>query len=154
MADIFGTSTAFTNLTMNSMAVFTGANGQQADLIDNSAGHHGAAIHVKITNNTGAAPTAYSGVEVYLIRANKFSSPDVIDDAAGTGGTTYPADASAGINAEHLGTVRNGTGGTGDVIEKTFIAENLGPAWTIALLNKTGQILHSSGHAAYYETIN
>ena len=152
--DKFGTSTAFT-ITLNSLANFTGTNGRQSTMIDNSSAKaHAALIHVKVTNNAAVAPTANSTIDVYLIRANKHSSPDVIDDTAGASDATWPGDSSAGINAEFLGSLVNGSGGTSDVLQKTFLAEYLGPSWGIAVINRSGQALHSSGNAAYYETVD
>ena len=151
--DKFGSTTSFT-ITLNSLANFSGTNGRQSTMIDNSSTKaHAALIHVKITNNSGAAPTANSVIDVYLIRGNK-TSPDIVDDGAGASDAAWPSDGTTGINAEFLGSLVNGSGGASDVLQKTFVAEYLGPYWGIGVLNRSGQTLHSSGNEARYETVD
>jgi len=146
--DKFGSSTALT-ITIASLA---DASGRQSTLVDNSTNRFvDILLYLKI-ENSATAPTANSAVEVYLLRDDANGGTEHITDGGGT------SDAAINIlNAPLLGVMRNKSAPSGgDVLYGEFLISRPGPKWGIAIVNRTGQTLDSTGsnHWARYVGVN
>ena len=135
--DKFGTSSALT-ITLASLANLAG---RQSTVVDNtSTRYQGIILFVNVKNNSGAAPNANSIVEVYLIRSDN-DSTEHRDDGAGTSDAALTP-----LNAQLIGALRNkASPAAGDVLKGSFAVLSPGPEWGIAIYNRTGQSLDSTG---------
>lgn len=119
------------------LASLANGSARQSTMVDNSTTDYPAAlVYLKITSG-GAAPTAGSVYEVYLLR----SDGTIADDAAGA------SDAAITIeNAPLLGTIVV-TASTAKAFYGVFDTAPLGPlgsSWGIAVKNTTGQALSTT----------
>ena len=140
----FGTSTALT-ITLASLASSTAGVGRQSTLIDNSSDKF-QKIHLFCKVTTGTSPTASKGIYVYLIKADKTASANVITDSAGTSDAGITV-----VTAQQIaGAFTSSTSNTAYAFD--CVIQNPGPMWGIAIVHDTGVALHATGgnHAAYY----
>ncbi|MBI1825881.1 MAG: hypothetical protein HY287_05840 [Planctomycetes bacterium] len=135
--DKFASSTALT-ITIASLA---DAGGRQSTLVDNSTNRYqDVLLYLKI-KNSGTAPTANSVVEVYLLRDDANGGTEHASDGAGSSDSAITI-----LNAPLLGVIRNKSSPAGgDVIYGEFLISRPGPKWGIAIVNRTGQTLDSTG---------
>jgi len=147
--DKFGTSSAL-SITLASLA---NSSGRQSTLVDNSSvRYQDVLVFVNVKNSSSAAPNSYSTVEVYLIRSDNDATTEHRDDGAGTSDAALTP-----LNAQLIGALRNkGSPSAGDVLKGSFIVHRPGPEWGIAIFNRTGQSLDSTGsnHWVRYVGVN
>ena len=134
--DKFGTSTALT-ITIASLG---NNSSRQSTIVDNATNRYqDILVYVKVKLDT--SPTGKTTVNVYLIRDdNDGTTPHRSDGAGGS-------DAAITIlNARPIGALRTkDSPATGDVLYGEFLASRVGPKWGIAVENKTGVALDSTG---------
>jgi hypothetical protein len=135
--DKLGTSTALT-ITLASLA--DGA-GRQSTLVDNAtARFQETLIYVKCKMGS-SAPNANSIVEVYLLRGDRDAGTEHLSDGAGTSDAALTP-----LNSQIIGALRNKAApAAGDVLYGEFLVHRPGPKWGIALFNRSGQALDSTG---------
>src|SRR5262245_55466052 len=75
---LFGTTAQLT-ITLASLA---SASGRQSTFVDNSTTRR-QKVHLYCKVTTGTSPTANKGVYIYLLKADKTASPNVVTDGAG-----------------------------------------------------------------------
>jgi len=112
---------------------------RQGTIVDNSATRHERVIlHCKA--KLGTSPTANGYVGVYLIRDDDGGTP-IRDDNAGS------SDAAITLkNARLIGSLLSGPSpATGDVLSRSFVVDDPGPKWTVAVLNASGVALDATG---------
>ncbi len=146
--DKFAASSALT-ITVASLA---DGGGRQSTLVDNSTNRYqDLLVYVKL--KTGAtAPTANSVCEVYLLRSDKDATTEHVSDGAGASDAALTA-----LNAALVGVVRvRSSPSAGDVLYGEFLVHRPGPKWGIAVVNRTGQALDSTGsnHWVRYVGLN
>jgi hypothetical protein len=146
--DKFASSTALT-ITIASLA---NAAGRQSTLVDNTTNRYQDLL-LFVNIKTANSPNANSIVEIYLIRTdNELIGTQHNDDGAGTSDA-----ALAPLNAQLIGALRSSASpGTGEVLKGSFLVSRPGPEWGVALFNRTGQTLDSTGsnHWARYIGLN
>ena len=146
--DKLGTSTALT-ITLASLA--DGA-GRQSTLIDNATvRYQEILVYVKCKMGS-SAPNANSIIEVYLLRGDKDAGTEHLSDGAGASDAALTP-----LNSQMIGALRNkASPAVGDVLYGEFLVHRPGPKWGIAIFNRSGQALDSTGsnHWARYVGIN
>ncbi len=127
-------------ISLASLASSVAGVGRQSDLISNSNNYPAAMIYLEPM--TGTAPTANTFYEVYLIRAEKFTSPDYVTDGGGVSDAAITI-----VNAQLIGAIKVGNNAN-TVFRKEIDTKPfgpLGPAWGIAIVNAgTGQNMNST----------
>lgn len=140
--DKFAASTALTI----TIASLTDTSGRQSTIVDNTTNRfQDVLLYVNVKN--GTSPVNNSVVEVYLIRDDN-DGTNHRDDAAGASDAAITI-----VNAQLLGVLRNkSSASTGDVMKESFLIPAPGPKWGIAIVNRTGVTLDSTGgnHWARY----
>jgi hypothetical protein len=135
--------------TLASLASSTAGVGRQSTEIDNTTNRFNR-IEVSASIKLGASPTANTALYLYLIRSNNDGTP-IRDDAAGA------SDAGLTVkNASLIGSLVTGPSpSTGDVLKANFIVNDVGPKWSIAVVNSSGVALDSTGanHVISYNGI-
>lgn len=130
----YSASAGFT-ITLASLASSTSGVGRQSTLIDNSATKYKRII-VYIKVKQGTSPTGNRFVYVYGIRGDG----TIRDDAAGASDAAFTR-----LNAMELGVLANkASPATGDLLTGSFVFENPGPEWGIAIVHDTGVNLDST----------
>jgi len=146
--DKYGTSAALT-ITLASLA---DAAGRQSTVVDNtSARYQDLLIYVNVKMGA-SAPNANSIVEVSLIRTDADGTTEHRDDGAGASDAALTP-----LNAQLIGALRNkGSPSAGDVLKGSFLVHRPGPKWAVAVFNRTGQALDSTGsnHWVRYVGLN
>lgn len=146
--DKLGTSAALT-ITLASLA--DGA-GRQSTLVDNGTTRfQEILVYVKCKMGS-SAPNANSIVEVYLLRGDKDAGTEHLSDGAGTTDAALTP-----LNAQLVGALRNKTSpAAGDLLYGEFLIHRPGPKWGIAVFNRTGISLDSTGsnHWVRYVGVN
>lgn len=139
-------STAMT-ISLGSLASSTAGVGRQTTIVDNTTARYQAVeVFVKITQ--GTSPTGNKFVYVYGIR----SDGTLRSDGAGASDAGLTV-----LSAELIGVMPNKSSpSTGDVLIGSFIFENPGPEWGIAIVHDTVAALNSTGgnHSVSYIGIN
>lgn len=140
----FGTATALT-ITVASLA---NASARQSDVVDNSTLRARAVlIYAKI--KLGTSPTSNKGVFFYLIRDDGVTN--FRTDNAGA------SDAAITIkNARQVGALATGSSAaTGDTLYGSFLIEDPGPKWALAVYNDTGATLDATAgnHSIEYVSV-
>ncbi len=146
--DKFSTSSALT-MTLASLA---DGGGRQSTLVDNgTARYQDLLVYVKL--KTGAsAPTANSVCEVYLLRGDKDATTEHVSDGAGASDAALTV-----LNAPLVGVMRvRSSPAAGDLLHGEFLIHRPGPKWGIAIVNRSGQALDSTGsnHWVRYVGLN
>lgn len=133
----FGGTTALT-ITLASLA---NGSGRQSTIVANTTAKYADLIvYVKLTMSGSSAPNANAICEVYLIRGDQDATTEHLDDAAGASDAAITP-----LNAQLIGTLRTkGSPATSDVLQGSFLVNRPGPSWGIAIVNKSGQALHST----------
>ena len=141
--DLHAASSALT-ITLASLASSTAGVGRQSTLLTNPSastagdGHRRALVFFNV--KLGPSPTANKSVQFYLIRGdNVASGTQHIDDQGGAN--------DAGItvkNAQCVFVAQNITTTNGEVVQGSFVVENMGPDWGIAVVHDTGVNLDST----------
>lgn len=135
--DKFAASTAMTI----TLASLTDGAGRQSAMIDNATARHPEALVYVKCKMGSSAPNANSIVEVYLLRGDKDAGTEHFSDGAGSGDAALTP-----LNAQLVGVLRNkASPSAGDVLYGEFLVHRLGPRWGVALVNRTGQALDSTG---------
>lgn len=148
--DILSQYDASTALTISLASIATGAGRVSTAVSNASPSKPRVRIYAQI--KMGTSPVANSNVEVYLIRGDVSSSPNIQDDNAGVSDAAYTA-----LNAQLIGTLRNAASpATGDVLRGSFTVDEPGLIWSIGIMNKSGVNLDSTGgnHVIRYTYIN
>lgn len=143
---------AAVTITLSSL---TTGSGRQGTFINNSSNRPGALIYVKIKSG-GTGPTAGSTYSVYLVRRDNHASPTLTDDNAGSSDAALTV-----LNSRFLGNLKltnsSATNFTGSF--DTSDLGPLGPSWTIAVVNNSGQTTdttagnHVVEYVYYYQEI-
>lgn len=146
--DKFANSAAMT-ISLGSLA--DGA-GRQSTMVDNAtARYQEVLVYVKCKMGS-SAPNANSIVEVYLIRGDKDATTEHRSDGAGASDAALTP-----LNAQLVGALRNRASPSGgDVLYGEFVVHRPGPNWGVAIFNRTGQALDSTGsnHWVRYVGVN
>jgi len=133
------------------LASLGNAAGRQSTMLANASPSNARVkISAKITTNNGSNPTQYSTVDFYLLRGNA-GSPTVVTDGAGA------SDAAITVaNATPVGSILITTTNQSTAYQADFMVEDVGIYWGIAVVNRTGQALHSTAgnHVVTYEYMN
>lgn len=124
-----------------SLASLADAAGRQSTLIDNGTARYGRLIiYLKIKTGS-SAPTANSVCELYLLRGDKGTGTEHVTDGGGQSDAALTV-----LNAELIGVVRcKSLPSAGDVLYGEFAVDDPGPKWGVAVVNRTGQALDSTG---------
>jgi hypothetical protein len=140
--DLHAASSVLT-ITLASLASSTAGVGRQSTLLANPSasaagdGHRRALIFFNV--KLGTSPTANKSVQFYLIRGDNTASPQHIDDQGGA------SDAAITIkNAQCFFVAQNISTTTGEIVQGSFVVENMGPDWGIAVVHDTGVNLDST----------
>lgn len=113
--------------------------GRIGDVIDNTT-TQASSCQIYVRTKTGAsAPTANTPIKVYLIRHSNMAT-SLVDNALGT---TDAAVSTEPTQAECLGSIIVTTG-TATSYEKSFLAYDLSPKYSIVIWNAIGQALSST----------
>jgi hypothetical protein len=129
---------AFFTITLNSLA----NNACRCSTkVTNSNNRKGAIITIGVTSGT-SAPTSGQVCEVYILRDTGTSATD---NWAGSDAAFTP------INAKGIGAIEN-DGSTSKLFVLEFVVEPLSPAFGIAVFNKFGTALATTGNGAAYIT--
>lgn len=139
----FGTPTAMT-ITLASLATSTAGVGRQSTMIDNSSVRASRLlIHAKVT--TGTSPTASKAIYVYILRSDATRRTD--GAGASDAGLTV-------VTAQLIGVMPTSSA-SDTAYQGTFIVDEPGPEWGIAIVHDTAVNLNSTGgnHAVYYTAI-
>lgn len=144
--DLFGSSTALTI----TIASLTTGSGRQSDIVDNTSVRYGRLVLYVKVKNASSGVTANSVVEVYLIRDDN-NGTNHRSDAAGASDAALTT-----LNSPLIGIIRNGASPNSATIYGEFVVDSPGPKWGIAIVNRTGATLDSTGsnHWARYLGIN
>jgi hypothetical protein len=140
---LFGTTAQLT-LTAASLASSATLVGRQSTLVDNTTTRW-QKIHLYCRVTTGTSPTASRGIYVFLLKADKFTTPNVSTDNAGA------TDAAITIvGAQQIaGVVCDAT--SDKAYRFDCIISNPGPAWGIALSHETAVNLNATaGNHAFW----
>lgn len=140
----FGTATAMT-ITLASLTSSTAGVGRQGTLIDNSTTKF-QKVHLYVKVTTGTSPTTLKGIYVYLLKANKVSSPEVITDGAGASDAGLTV-----VSAQQIaGAIVDAT--SNKAYQFDCVIHNPGPSWGIAIVHDTAVALHATGgnHAIWF----
>lgn len=130
----YSASAGFT-ITLASLASSTSGVGRQSTLIDNSTTKYKRII-VYLKIKQGTSPTGNRFVYVYGIRGDG----TIRDDAAGASDAAFTR-----LNTMELGVLANkASPSTGDLLTGSFVFENPGPEWGIAVVHDTGVNLDST----------
>jgi hypothetical protein len=136
-------------IALNSIATATG---QQGTFIDDSATRFRlVTVFLKIRTNTGAASTANSIIEVYLLRGDGASTEHRSDGAGASDADFWTSVAPQ--SSRIIGSLRCTTSpSAGDYLYGEFDIWYPGPRWTIGVYNRTGQTTGSTAgdHWARY----
>lgn len=108
------------------LANLVSGSGRQATLLTNSDKRPRAKIHAKIT--VGTTPTAGTTVDFYLVRGNG----TINSDGAGSSDAALTV-----INCQPLGSLVLDAATTDKVYYLDFMADDIGPVWGIAVVNRT-----------------
>jgi len=120
---------------------------RQGTFIANATRRGAAKVTVKITSDAAAAPFASSTYEVWLLRGDGTSR----DDGCGAADAAYPAPPTLPANATLIGTLVL-TADTSQAFIGTFDTSSagpLGPTWSIAIANRSGNKLNANGALSY-----
>lgn len=146
--DKYSSSAALT-ITLASLANLTG---RQSTLVDNATTkYQDLLIYVKIKMG-GSAADANSIFEVFLLRSDKDATTEHVSDGAGASDAALTP-----LNAEPIGVIKaKSTPAANDVMYGEFLVQRPGPKWGIAVFNRMGQTLDSTGsnHWARYIGLN
>jgi hypothetical protein len=140
---LFGTTAQLT-LTAASLASSAALVGRQSTLVDNTTTRW-QKIHLYCRVTTGTSPTTQRGIYVFLLKADKFTSPNVSTDNAGA------TDAAISIFAAQqiAGALCDAT--SDRAYRFDCVISNPGPAWGIALAHETGVNLNATaGNHAFW----
>ena len=140
----FGSPAALT-ITLASLATSTTGVGRQSTLVDNTSTKY-QKIHLWGKITTGTSPTASKGIYIYLIKADKASSADLITDGAGASDAALTV-----VCAQQVcGAPTSSTSNVAYTFD--FVIHNPGPCWGIAVVHDTAVNLHATGgnHAFYW----
>jgi hypothetical protein len=141
--DTYIAAAAFT-ITKASLASSVAGVGRQTALLTANT-HRRAKITFLI--KLGTNPTANKSVQFYLIR----SDGTRYDDAGGA------SDAAITVkNAQCVFVAQNTSATTGEIVEGSFIVENMGPIWGIAIVHDTAVNLDATeeNHYLGYEYVD
>lgn len=132
----FSASTAMT-MSVASLASSASGLGRQSDMVDNSSNRYPRIIIYAKVQLGATSTTTYRGIAVYLIRGDKdATTPHRTDDAAATGGSFQVR------NAEMIGNLTIGpTSNAAGYLYGSFVFDDPGPEWGIAMVNETGATL-------------
>jgi hypothetical protein len=109
-------------------------------------------IYVKLKTDTTTAPDADAICEVYLLRGDADATSEHITDGAGASDAAMTV-----LNAPLVGVVRTKSSpAAGDVLYGEFLVHRPGPKWGVAIVNRSGQALSSTGsdHWVRYVGLN
>lgn len=147
---LFDASSALT-ITLASLASSTSGVGRQSDVVDNTAAgtkYKQLIFHVAVT--VGTTPTANRAIRFYLIRVDADGSPHR-DDGAGASDAGITI-----INSQAVYTLFV-PATTSDVSYKgSFVVDDPGPKWAVAVVHDTGVNLNSTAgnHYIRYVGVN
>jgi hypothetical protein len=130
----FAASAAFEQ----TLASLTNTSARQGTFIDNTSNKFDSAIVFYGITSGGVAPTAGSTYGVYLLRRDSHASPTVTDDNAGSSDAGITI-----INATLIGVITV-TASTATKFSGSFDTAPfgpLGPSWTTAIKNNSGQTI-------------
>lgn len=139
-----GTATAMT-ITLASLASSTVGAGRQSTMVDNTTTLW-QRIHLYVKVTSGTSPTASKGIYVYLIKANKAASPEVITDGAGASDAALTI-----VSAQQIGgTITDAT--SNKAYQLDCLIDGPGASWGMAIVHDTGVVLNATAgnHAVYY----
>lgn len=125
-------------ITLASLANSTAGVGRQSTEIDNTTNRYNK-IEVSCNIKMGTSPTADTLVYVYLVRNNNDTTA-IRDDGAGASDAGLTV-----VNSQIIGSLRNPSTSTGNVLKGNFIVDDPGPKFCIAIVNSTGASLDSTG---------
>jgi hypothetical protein len=131
-----GTTTQLT-ITLASLASSTALVGRQSTMVDNTTNLY-QLVHLYARITTGTTPTTGKGIYMYLLKADKATSPNVATDNAGASDAAITI-----VTAQQLG---------GVVVDATSdkayrfdaVLYNPGPSWGIAIVQDSGVNLNST----------
>lgn len=149
--DKFSTSAALT-VTLASLATSATGVGRQGTLVDNTTNRFTrAVIYYKITQ--GTSPTGSKAAYFYLIRSDNDATTQHNDAAGGASDGAWTA--LPNVQPVHIA-YNLASPSTGEVLQGSFVVEDLGPEWTIGVYHDTGVDLDSTGgnHWIRYVGIN
>jgi hypothetical protein len=131
----YGASTALT-ITLASLATSTAGVGRQSTMVDNSSNKF-QRVHVFFLVTTGTSPTANKGIMFYLIKGDDPTANIRTDNAGASDAalTVVTADQVYGAATSNV----SDTGYRG-----SFVIENPGPAWGIAVVHDTAVNLNAT----------
>jgi hypothetical protein len=126
-------------ITLASLGSSTAGVGRQGDIIDNSSARH-RRIKVYVKIKLGTSPANNTAIYVYAIRGDQHGTA-YRDDAAGA------SDAGLTVqNAPLIGVIRGkSSAASGDVLTGSFIIDEPGPEWTVAIVHDTNVALDATG---------
>ena len=131
-----GGQTALT-ISLASLASSTAGVGRQSTIVDNTSLRY-QRLYINAKIKLGTSPTGSKGVYLYLIRDD---GNGVRDDAAGASDAALTV-----LNCPLIGTLADKAApATGDVLQRTFVVENPGPKWGVAVVHDTVAALDSTG---------
>lgn len=129
--------TPFT-ISLASLANSTAGVGRQSTEVDNTTTKF-VGIWVSALIKMGTTPTANTAVYLYLIRNDNASTP-IRDDGAGASDAAITI-----VNAPLIGTLTCSTTTTGADLRGVFWVPDVGPKFSIAVVNSTAVALNSTG---------
>lgn len=140
----FGTTTQLT-ITLASLASSTANVGRQSTMVDNTTTLF-QKINVYAKISTGTTPTVSRGIYVYLLKADKAATPNVITDGAGA--------ADAGLTVVSASQIAGAvvTATSNQAYSFDFVIYAPGPSWGIAVVHDTAVNLNATGtnHAIWF----
>lgn len=119
------------------IANLSSGSGRAATLIDNGTTRY-QKIHIFAKITTGTSPVVNRGIYLWLIKADKFSTPNVITDGAPTTDGAFTPLAAVMIGAVTTDATSN----------KTYLFESVilhpGVAWSVGISHDTNVNLHAT----------
>lgn len=124
-------------LTITLASLGSGTSGQAATLIDNGTTRY-QKIHVFVKVTTGSTPVNARGIYLWLIKADKFSSPNAITDGAPTTNGSFTPLAANQIGGVTVDATANKT------YQFEAVIWNPGVAWSVGISHDTNVSLNST----------
>lgn len=122
-------------ITLGSLA---NGSGRQGTLVDNTT-NLAIGAYISVSIKLGTSPTANTTVSIYLIRSDN-NTTAIEDDGAGASDAAWTQKNAVPIMILTTG----GSPATGDVLKGVVYVPNLGPKFTVGVVNNSGVALDAT----------
>ncbi|HXG46039.1 MAG TPA: hypothetical protein VNO52_00310 [Methylomirabilota bacterium] len=132
----FGTTTVLP-IALASLASSTSGVGVQSDMVDNETPRW-QRIHVFFKVTTGTGPTANKSIRFFLLKCDDVETHNILTDGASQAGGTITIETADQVYSVITSSASDKT------YQGSFVIENPGPQWGIAVVQDTGVALNAT----------